>query len=215
MVKEILYATGNPGKVIEVSKLLNHHDIKVVSPKDLGIDLDVPEIGSSLEENSLLKARAYSLESGGRIVLSDDTGLEIDALDGEPGIHIRRWKDGKTRMTDEEIIRHCLTEMHDIPQGQRRAQFRTVLALALPNQITETFEGILRGEILENPSPIKVEGFPFESLFFVPGSSADDRLACGRPAPRRAAVRHHRLQPGQVRRVRRCCFVLLSFYLAT
>jgi len=168
MVKEILYATGNPGKVIEVSKLLNHHDIKVVSPKDLGIDLDVPEIGSSLEENSLLKARAYSLESGGRIVLSDDTGLEIDALDGEPGIHIRRWKDGKTRMTDEEIIRHCLTEMHDIPQGQRRAQFRTVLALALPNQITETFEGILRGEILENPSPIKVEGFPFESLFFVP-----------------------------------------------
>jgi XTP/dITP diphosphohydrolase len=168
MSKEVLYATNNPGKVIEISKLLNHYGIKVVSPKDLGIDLDVSETGNSLEENSSLKAKAYLLESNGRIVLSDDTGLEIDALNGEPGIHVRRWRDGKTKMTDEEIIQYCLQKMHGIPQEQRGAQFRTVLALALPNGTTEMFEGTLRGEILENPAPIRIEGFPFESLFFIP-----------------------------------------------
>lgn len=122
MSKEVLYATNNPGKVIEISKLLNHYGIKVVSPKDLGIDLDVSETGNSLEENSSLKAKAYLLESNGRIVLSDDTGLEIDALNGEPGIHVRRWRDGKTKMTDEEIIQYCLQKMHGIPQEQRGAQ---------------------------------------------------------------------------------------------
>ena len=168
MSKEVLYATRNPGKIIEVSKLLNHYGIKVVSPEDLGIDLDVSETGSSLEENSSLKAKAYSSESDGRIVLSDDTGLEIDALNGEPGVHVRRWEDGKTRMADEEIIQYCLQRMNGIPQEQRGAQFRTVLALALPNGTTEMFEGTLRGEILESPDPIRVEGFPFESLFFIP-----------------------------------------------
>ncbi len=168
MSKELLYATNNPGKLVEISKLLNHNGIKVVSPKDLGIELDIPETGNSLEENASLKAKAFLLESDGRIVLSDDTGLEIDALNGEPGIHVRRWKDGKTRMTDKEIIEYCVQRMTGIPKEQRGAQFRTVLALALPDGTIETFEGTLRGEILENPALIRVEGFPFESLFFIP-----------------------------------------------
>lgn len=168
MPKEILYATNNPGKVIEVSKLLSHNGINVVSPKDLGIDLDVPEVGNSLEENASSKAESFLAKSNGRIVLSDDTGLEIDALDGEPGIHVRRWKDGKTRMADEEIIDYCMKRMKDLPKGMRGAQFRTVLALALPNGKVETFEGTLRGEILREPASIRVEGFPFESLFYIP-----------------------------------------------
>lgn len=168
MLKEILYATNNPGKVTEVSKLLNHFGIRVVTPKDLNINLDVPETGSSLEENASLKARAYLLKSNGRIVLSDDTGLEIDALNGEPGIHIRRWKDGETRMSDEEIIEFCLQKMRSIPKEQRGAQFRTVLVLALTDGTIETFEGTLRGEILETSASLRVEGFPFESLFFIP-----------------------------------------------
>lgn len=168
MLKELLYATNNPGKVIEISKLLKHHGIKVVSPKDLGIDLDVPEEGNSLEENATSKAKAYLLESDGRIVLSDDTGLEIDALTGEPGIRVRRWKDGETKMADEEIIEYCVQKMRGIPKEQRGAQFRTILALVLPDGTTEIFEGTLKGEILENPAPIRIEGFPFESLFFIP-----------------------------------------------
>lgn len=168
MLKEILYATNNPGKVTEVTKLLNHCGIRVVSPKDLNIDLDVPETGSSLEENASLKAKAYLLKSDGRIVLSDDTGLEIDALNGEPGIHIRRWKDGETKMSDEEVIEYCMEKMQGVPKEQRGAQFRTVLVLALTDGTTEVFEGTLRGEILEKPALLRVEGFPFESLFYIP-----------------------------------------------
>ncbi|MEK7497511.1 MAG: non-canonical purine NTP pyrophosphatase [Patescibacteria group bacterium] len=167
MSHELLYATNNPGKVIEVSKLLKHNGIKVVSPKDLEIDLDVPETGKTLEENAILKAKSFSKVSGGRIVLADDTGLEIDSLNGEPGIHVRRWKDGQTRLTDEEIINYCIERMNGIPKEKRGAQFRTVLALATPDGKLETFDGILRGIILEKPADIRVEGFPFESLFFI------------------------------------------------
>ncbi|SRR5258708_3136865 len=168
MLKEVLYATNNPGKIAEISKFLEHNGIKVVSPKDLGIDLDVPETGNSLEENATLKVKAYLKISGGRIVLADDTGLEIDSLNGKPGIHVRRWRDGETRMTDEEIIGYCLEQMKNVAEEQRGAQFRTVVALGLPNGEVETFDGTLKGMILESPANIRVEGFPFESLFFVP-----------------------------------------------
>lgn len=133
-----------------------------------GINLDVPETGNSLEENATLKAKAFSELRKDLLVLSDDTGLEIDALHGEPGIHVRRWKDHQTRMSDQEIITYCLDKMKGVPPDQRGAQFRTVLALKIPNQEKiELFEGILRGRILEEASTFRVEGFPFESLFFV------------------------------------------------
>ena len=168
MSYELLYATNNPGKIIEVFKLLEHNGIKVVSPKDLGIDLDVPETGNTLEENATLKAKSFLEVSNGRIVLSDDTGLEIDSLNGEPGIHVRRWKDGQTRLTDEEVIDYCMERMDEIPKEKRGAQFRTVLVLATPDGKIETFDGVLRGTILEKPADIRVEGFPFESLFYIP-----------------------------------------------
>jgi XTP/dITP diphosphohydrolase len=168
MSKEVLYATNNPGKVGEVSKFLGHHGIHVVSPKDLGIDLDVAETGTSLEENAVLKVKAFIEVSDGRIVLSDDTGLEIDSLGGAPGIHVRRWKDGETRMSDEEIIEYCLAQMRHIQAELRGAHFRTVIAMALPCGEVETFDGVLRGAILESPRETRVEGFPFASLFLVP-----------------------------------------------
>lgn len=166
--KEVLYVTNNPGKVIEISKLLEHNGIKVVSPRDLGIELDVSETGVTLEENATLKAKAFLLHSDGRAVLADDTGLEIEALRGEPGIHVRRWRDGETRMSDEAIIEYCLERMKDIPKGERNAQFRTVLVVALPSGEIETFDGVLKGTILEKSADVRVEGFPFESLFFIP-----------------------------------------------
>lgn len=167
MLSELLYATNNPGKKVEISKLLNSEGIKVVTPSDLGVNLDVSEIGNTLEENAALKVNAFLSASQNRIVLADDTGLEIDALNGEPGIHVRRWKDGKTRMDDEEIILYCLELMKNIPHEQRGAQFRTVLALGIPGRDIEIYDGTLRGTILEKPADFRVEGFPFESLLFV------------------------------------------------
>ncbi len=168
MTKELLYATNNPGKKFEISRHLLHNGILVVTPDELEINVDVSETGNSLEENATLKVKAYAKLAGERLILADDTGLEIDALNGEPGIHVRRWKDGQNKMTDREIIDYCIERMRDIPKEKRGAQFRTVLALGIPGRGIEIFDGILRGYILEEPSVLRVEGFPFESLFFVP-----------------------------------------------
>lgn len=163
----VLYATTNPGKLFEVGKHLKQFSIELLSPKDVGLDIDVPETGETLEENAMLKAKAY-IDAGVMMpILADDTGIEIDALGGEPGIHVRRWKDKKMRMTDEEIIYYCLERMHGISKSKRGAQFRTVLVLAGAGNI-ELFDGTLRGVILEKPVPLRVEGFPFESLFYIP-----------------------------------------------
>ena len=168
MSKELLYATNNPGKKFEVSRHLSHNGILVVTPGELGINIDVPETGNSSEENAVLKVRAYATLAGNKLILADDTGLEVDALDGEPGIHVRKWKDGQNRMTDQEIIDYCIERMRGIPRDKRGAQFRTVLALGIPGSDIEIFEGTLEGYILEKPSVQRVGGFPFESLFFVP-----------------------------------------------
>jgi XTP/dITP diphosphohydrolase len=168
MSKQILYATTNPGKVFEVRKILNSLGLEMLAPADIGLDLDVPENGISLEENAAAKAQAYLDQlDGNYLILGDDTGVEIDALNGEPGIHVRRWHSDH-RLTDQEIITYCIQRMQGIPPAKRGAQFRTVFALGIPGTGIELFDGTLRGVILEEPAPLRIEGFPFESLFFVP-----------------------------------------------
>jgi XTP/dITP diphosphohydrolase len=167
-MRQLLYATTNPGKLMEVSQLFETVGIAVHSPADVGLTLDVDETGRSLEENATLKARAYldQLDGGAYVVVGDDTGVEIDALGGEPGIHVRRWTG--ERMTDEAIITYCLQRMAGIPPAQRGAQFRTVFAVGTPGRAITRFDGTLRGVILERADPLRIEGFPFESIFFVP-----------------------------------------------
>jgi len=168
MIKELFYATNNPGKKFEISRHLNYNGIIVTNPEELGINIDISESGNSLEENAILKVRGYQNFVTERLTLADDTGLEIESLNGEPGINVRRWKDGQNKMTDQEIIDYCIEKMKGIPKEKRGAQFRTVLALGKSDGNIEIFEGTLKGYILEEPSIQKVEGFPFESLFFVP-----------------------------------------------
>jgi XTP/dITP diphosphohydrolase len=166
-MKKLLYATTNPGKIMEVRKIVRSAGLDLLAPPEIGLALDVPEDGASLEENASAKARAY-LErvDGNLIVMADDTGIEIDALGGEPGIHVRRWI-GR-RMTDQEIIDFCLARLADLPPERRGAQFRTVIALGTPGGEIELFDGTLRGVILPEADPLRIKGFPFESLFFVP-----------------------------------------------
>ncbi len=179
-MKQIFYATNNPGKKFEVGRQLKSAGIEIVTPIDLGIDIDVEENGNTLEENAILKVKGYRNLVKDKIILADDTGLEIDALNGEPGIHVRRWKDGKTRMSDQECIDYCIERMSGIPKENRGAQFRTVLALSFSDKEIELFDGILRGYILEKPSILRVEGFPFESLFM---TNADTLLGDDRQIP--------------------------------
>ncbi len=162
---DIVYATTNPGKFAEVQKLFAGHGIKIRSAADYKIDIDVPETGTTLEENAVLKAEAYlSVITDDVIVLGDDTGLEIDALGGEPGIKVRRWKGLK--MTDDEIIAYALERLKDIPETKRTAQFRTVIAVAKKGLPTKLFSGILPGRIVVEPHEYREEGLPFQPLFF-------------------------------------------------
>lgn len=163
----IVYATTNPGKFAEVQKICTHHGVQIKSLADFGIEIDVTETGTTLEENAKIKAETYlKLLPPDSVVVTDDTGVEIDALGGEPGIKVRRWKGYK--MTDEEIIQYCLERMKDVPAGERGAQFRTVLAIASSDSEVKYCDGILRGEILLDPLPARREGMPFWPIFYIP-----------------------------------------------
>lgn len=168
-MRQLLYATSNPGKFGEVSRLAGTFGIQLLSPSDLGLSLDPEETGTTLEENAMLKAHAYQqFLPPETYVITDDTGVEIDALNGEPGIHVRRWKDRSGRMSDEEIIVYTIERLRGIPLESRGAQMRTVLALGHPEGELELFDGVLRGVIIEEPTPQRIEGFPFESLLYIP-----------------------------------------------
>lgn len=161
----LIYATTNPGKFAEVQKLFSGHGLTIHAPSEYGINIDVDETGQTLEENAVLKAEAYlvllPLDS---IVLGDDTGVEIDALGGEPGIKVRRWKGYK--MTDDEIINYTLERLKNVPENMRQAQFRTVIAVSKQGTVTQTFSGILPGRIVVKPHNFREEGLPFQPLFF-------------------------------------------------
>jgi len=171
MKKKLVYATENPGKLKEVKKLLKSFGINIVSPKDFKISLDVKESGSTLKENSKLKVEAYldAINREDVVIVVDDTGLEIDALNGEPGIHVRKWKDKKTRMSDQQIFDYCLSRLEGVPEKRRGAQFRSVVAVGTLENKIEHFEGILKGVIMgREEAQLGTEGFPFEGLFWVP-----------------------------------------------
>ncbi|MBI5958579.1 MAG: non-canonical purine NTP pyrophosphatase [Chloroflexi bacterium] len=196
-MRQLLYATTNPGKLMELGRIMARQGLSMVSPAEIGIVIDVAEDGATLEENARLKARAYldrladSPAADRYVVLADDTGLEIDALGGQPGIHARRWKNGQ-RMEDEELITYCLQQMAHIPPGQREAQFRTVFALGVPGAPLELFDGTLRGELLEQPDPLRIEGFPFESIFYVPEWGSLLGKVHELPAEQKARLMTHR-----------------------
>lgn len=193
MPRRLLYATTNPGKLMEIRAILEPHGLPVLAPADLGLALDVAETGVSLAANAALKADAYRAAAGPDVVvLGDDTGMEIDALGGAPGIHVRRWRDGRTRMSDEAIIAYALEQLRGVPPDQRGAQFRTVFALAAPGYEMAFYDGTLRGVILEAPDPLRIDGFPFESIFYVPEWDMLLGHAHQLPAADRAGLVTHR-----------------------
>jgi XTP/dITP diphosphohydrolase len=141
--------------------------------RDLDIDVfslqsfpDVPEVvedGQSFLENALKKAKEVSRHTG-EVVLADDSGLEVDALGGKPGIHSARYSGPAA--TDETNNRKLLGEMQQVPEGKRWAAFRCVLVLYRPDGRSESFEGAWRGEILFEPRGSM--GFGYDPLFFDP-----------------------------------------------
>jgi XTP/dITP diphosphohydrolase len=159
----LLLATNNPGKIIELQALLAVVNIILRTPTDLGIDLHVNEDGSNYAENATRKALAFA-EASGFITLADDSGLEVDALDGAPGLHSARYAP-IPNATDADRRRYLLKML----KGERRpwtARFRATIAITDPKGHTHTAEGQCRGEI--TPEARGAYGFGYDPIFLLP-----------------------------------------------
>jgi XTP/dITP diphosphohydrolase len=166
-MQKILIATTNQAKLEEIRESLSDVPIACIGLKDMGITQVVEETGKTFEENAILKAKFYA-EKSGLATLADDGGLEIDALNGEPGVHSHRWIHKDREDEDEELIAYTIEKMKSLPHVKRGGQLRVVVALALPNGDVHTSEGIIRGIIAEKPSSYRQKGFPYRSLLYLP-----------------------------------------------
>jgi len=162
-MKKILLGTANEGKLREYQELLTELDIKIILPKDININEEPEENSTSFKENAKTKARFYC-EKSGLITISDDGGLEIDALGGEPGVKSRRWPGYKAK--DRELIDLALKKLENIPTNKRSARFFVVVAVAAPDGRIETFEGSLEGIITSKIHKPIIPGYPFRSIFY-------------------------------------------------
>jgi XTP/dITP diphosphohydrolase len=164
-MKRLLVATLNPGKVREISAALAPTGIEVCGLDSLEERPDIEETGTTFEENARLKAEGYSRRTE-LPVLADDSGLEVDALGGAPGVHSARY--GGSRVPDEERNRKLLAALEDVEPERRTARFRCVLALARKGRTLATFEGVIEGRLLS--APRGHNGFGYDPLFFHPES---------------------------------------------
>lgn len=161
---KLLIATRNPGKVLEYRELLADLDLELTFPDQEGLDLEVNESGATFEENARLKALAYARASG-LPSMADDSGLEVDALDGAPGVRSARY--AGPQASDADRYRQLLAALADVPAGQRSARFRCVVALARPDGTIETAEGRCEGAI--GFEPRGEHGFGYDPVFVVQG----------------------------------------------
>lgn len=161
-VQRLLIATSNPGKTKEYREIFKELTLTVTSPPEEGISLLVEECGRSYAANAILKARAYARASG-LLTLADDSGLEVEALGGAPGIFSSRYG-GKA--SDEDRYRLLLERMRDIPQEKRHARFVCFAALATPRGEVEIAEGYCPGVIAF--APRGKHGFGYDPVFYLP-----------------------------------------------
>jgi len=164
-VRRLVLATGNPGKLVEFRTALEAVSIGVLGLEALADREEVVETGSTFEENARIKAEAYSLRTD-LPVLADDSGLAVDALGGEPGIHSARY--GGPAYDDPGRCRLVLEKLRGVPEARRTARFLCVLALASAGRTLRTFSGSVEGRILEEPRG--GGGFGYDPIFFHEGA---------------------------------------------
>lgn len=164
-MNKLLIATRNVGKVKELTEFLSNLPVQLVSLNDVGITEDIEEDGKTYMENSQKKALFFAKLSGFSAI-ADDGGLEIDALNGEPGIKSRRWLGHSA--TDEELIEHLKKVSKELPENNRNAQFKTVVSFALPDGRVWSSTGTVKGIIAKEPLVELSEGYPYRSFFFLP-----------------------------------------------
>ncbi|MDQ3754573.1 MAG: XTP/dITP diphosphatase [Acidobacteriota bacterium] len=162
---QLLLATHNAGKIKELTQLLQGIPVALRNLSEFPAVLEVAETGATFAENATLKARQYA-EQTGMLALADDSGLEVDALGGAPGVFSARY--GGTTATDAERVRRLLHELANVPPENRRARFVCVAALAAPDHAaTRTFRGVCAGHIAFHPQG--ANGFGYDPIFIPEG----------------------------------------------
>jgi XTP/dITP diphosphohydrolase len=173
-VRTLLVATGSKHKLAELQRLFGGLPLTLVTLADLGINDEAPEDGATFEENAVQKARFYS-EKSGHWTLADDSGLEVDALNGAPGVYTRRYAGADA--TDQQNYEKLLGALSGLPRAQRGARFVCCMALvdpSLPSGVPpRIFRGERLGEIVEGPRGAR--GFGYDPVFEVDGRTMAER----------------------------------------
>ena len=189
-MRRLVVATQNLHKLEEYRDLLAGIPFQPCSLADLHIDQDVDETGDTFEANARLKAEAYR-DLTGMLCLADDSGIEVDALNREPGVRSHRWAGD---VDDAERNRRLLERIRDVPDERRSGRFRCAIALAEPGRETAVVEGRIEGRIAWEPSGSN--GFGYDPLFFVPELG----ITLGQAAPEVKNRLSHRARAAQAAR---------------
>lgn len=161
---KVVLASKNKHKLVEISKITEKFDIELVLQSELGIDIDVEENGTTFEENSFIKAEAV-MKASGLPALADDSGIAVDALNGEPGIYSARYGFDDTL---DDFGRLCLLlkNTEHVPDGERQAQFVCVITMVTPDGTVIQARGEVHGELLR--APAGNGGFGYDPIFYYP-----------------------------------------------
>jgi XTP/dITP diphosphohydrolase len=170
-MRRVLIATSNPGKLRDFDGAARPHGIEIAGIPGFSSLPTVVEDGKTFEENARKKAEEYSLAAPGEIVVADDSGLEVDALNGAPGIHSARYAADQPHLADENTDdesnnARVLRELRKVPAEKRSGRFVCVLAAAQDGKTLATFRGTAEGTILD--APRGTNGFGYDPLFYFP-----------------------------------------------
>ena len=164
-MKKIIFATGNQGKIKEIHEILSDLGVEILSMKEAGIQADIVEDGKTFEENALIKAAAAAAEvqEEDTVVLADDSGLEVDYLNKEPGIYSARYlgEDTSYEIKNQNII----DRLEGVPKEQRTARFVCTIAAVFPDDSTCVTRGTIEGYI--GWEPAGENGFGYDPIFYV------------------------------------------------
>lgn len=161
---KVVLASKNPHKLVEISQITKKFDMELVLESELGVDIDVEETGTTFEENSFLKANAV-MQATGLPALADDSGIAVDALNGEPGIYSARYGFDES-LDDAGRVQLLLKNMEAVPDDARQAQFVCVITLVTPEGKVIQARGEVHGEVLRETAG--EGGFGYDPIFYYP-----------------------------------------------
>ena len=161
---KVVLASKNKHKLVEISKITEKFGIELVLQSELGIDIDVEETGTTFEENSYIKAEAV-MKASGLPALADDSGIAVDALNGEPGVYSARYGFDDT-LDDWGRLELLLKNTEHVPDGQRQAQFVCVITMVTPDNQVIQARGEIHGELTREPRG--ENGFGYDPIFYYP-----------------------------------------------